>query len=147
MGFKRNRSVIVEFDEGHPDHGLVVVMRPMSVGQMSSLVGLQDQLRSAGRVNEDGSEAREKLCALLAANLRSWNLDSDDTGEPVPASLAGVLDQEFPFVLQILNAWLAHFMGVTEKSPLDSQSDDGGTLKPPEELTLPQETLSESPGS
>lgn len=147
MGFRRDKSIIVEFDEKHPSHGLVVRMKPMSVGQMDRLIGLQTELRQAGVVSSDGASARRELCALLADNMRSWNLEDDDSGEPVPPTRDGVMTQEFPFVLEVLEAWLAHVMGVPEESPLEGQSSDGETRKPPEELTLPQESLSESPGS
>jgi hypothetical protein len=88
---------------------------------------------------EEMDQLRE-LFSGFADALLSWNLEDETTGEPVPATLDGLLAQEFDFVLQIVMAWLDAISGVA--APLAKPSPAGATTL---EASLPMAPLSPSP--
>jgi len=111
--------------------GLEVTARSLTTGQFLDL-----QASMADKADE-GSVRR--MIELLASRLESWNLEDEETGMPVPATLDGILAQELDFTMAIINAWSEAVAGVS--APLAGGSNSGGTSP---ELSIPMEALSPS---
>ena len=108
MGYAPQRTVLVlNFDE-HP--GLVVRVRRGSI---------QDHLDLATFPPDTKDDA---YCSPFARNLVSWNVE-DEHGRPVPADLDGVLSLEWPFVLELVQAWADNVGAVA--APLEPRSTPG----------------------
>lgn len=48
----------------------------------------------------------EQVYEAFAEALISWNLEDWRTGAPVPPTLAGMLEQDAAFMLDVISAWL-----------------------------------------
>lgn len=134
MGFVPKRKTYRLVFEGTEYDGLEVRMRTITTGDYLTVVRVRE-------ADEETPELVDDMLRLLAGSLVSWNLEGED-GTPVPATLDGVMAQEFSLVMAILNAWERAVGGVP--APLDSASPSGG---PSLEASIPMDTLSESPES
>jgi hypothetical protein len=138
MGFERiGKQFTLKFDSPLYE-GLEVVMGSLTTEQFLEVTEL-----SLGAQKENLGQAAgdvRKLIEVTASRLRSWNLE--DMGEPIPATVAGLMDQEFEFVLDIVHSWLNAIAQVPV--PLPQPSKNGGSAL---ELSVPMEPLSPSPGS
>jgi len=95
--------------------GLEVTMDAVSLGDLLDI----EELAEAASA---GAAARE-LFARFAKCLESWNVTRK--GEPVPATLEGVLSQDAAFVLAVVQAWQ---QGMAQAPPpLPGGSGSGGS--------------------
>jgi len=128
MGYKRKSlQYRLVFDDPEME-GLEVVTKSVSSGRLMGLMKLADLAGQAGKKREftaNDARAVESLFEGFASALVSWNLE-DEKDEPVPATLEGVKDQDFDFVLSIIMAWIEAVAGVSADLGKDSRS--GGTF-------------------
>ncbi len=135
MGYvreRRNYRLVFEDDEYD---GLEVVARSASVAAYRRIAELASTPFSSPPSAEDLIEI-DNLYQAFAAQLVSWNLEEED-GTPVPATLAGLQDQDLPFAMAIILAWMNAVAGVSP--PLPDTSSSGEM-----EESLPMEVLSPS---
>lgn len=138
MGFERpGKQFTLAFEEARYN-GLVVKMGFLTTGQFLEVTGLASAVQQDDLAKQ-AAEVRQ-LIEITASRLVSWNLE--DLGQPVPATVAGLMDQDFGFVMDIVTAWLSAIAGVSP--PLPGSSSAGG--KSPEG-SIPMEPLSPSPPS
>ena len=117
MGFERIVKVFtLTFPDGKYE-GLEVRMRSLTTDQFLDVTELADFAGGKKAISESAPELR-KLCGWVADNMRSWNLEDD--GQPVPVSLAALMDQEFEFVMDIVGAWLTGLGGTPPPLPASS---------------------------
>ncbi len=136
MGFKQRRQLYKLKFEDPEWNGLEVTVRRLTIGQ---ILDFQSRLAEA---DGDGIVLANVRIDELTAQLIDWNLDDEDTGDPVPANREGVAAQEFEFVMEILNAAGKAVNSIS--APLDGGSTSGGTFP---EASLPMEPLSPNPSS
>lgn len=132
MGFQAKRkTILVQFQPGHEYYGLEVRLRGMSIGEYLSFTGYDggDGETVAGLINRVGK------------HLISWNLEDEDTKEPVPATPEAVQQQDHQLVLAIANAFMEALQGVHKDDPLPQSSPSG---EPSLVESVPMEALSES---
>lgn len=101
-----------------PYTGLEVTMGAISLGQLLEIEELTEQGGTRG------------LIERFADCLEAWNVTKG--GEPVPASLDGVLSQDPEFILAIVLAWQRNI--ASAPPPLPPGSPSGGNSA--EESTL-----------
>lgn len=131
MGYRHKRKRInVCFEEGHEYHGLEVTLRGMSLGEYLELEGIGEVDRSSV-----GDQLRR-----FAESLISWNLEDEDTGEPVPTTVEAVYAQDQDLMLMLATRWIEALRGIVS-APLEQSSPDG---EPSLEASIPMETLSSS---
>lgn len=130
MGYQHKRKRInVRFEEPHEFAGFEAVLRGQHLGGFLNLLGI-------GEV--DLSNIGDQLKAMGAA-LISWNLEDEDTQEPVPVTPEAVMAQDQDLMIALATAWLDALRGLP--APLEQSSTDG---PPSLEASLPMEPLSES---
>ena len=101
----RKVPIIYTLDMGEikPDYrGLIIRMKSISFGQVRKLI-------KATEGAED--ENFDDILAAITSGLVSWNLEDED-GIPIPATEEGLNDQDFPFVLDIVQGWLDQMTSV-----------------------------------
>lgn len=123
MGFRLNRTYALRWDEGTDLAGLEIDMRSTSVATLNEIKAL--------RVGQD----EERLGALLAEHVKSWNLEGED-GAILPISSGSLYQQEAPVLAEIAKQWYLAAAGVS--APLDLGSTSSGTSA---EESIPMETL------
>ena len=127
MGYRPQRRTFRLRFEDEAYEGLIVRARSVSIGSLLGVAGLASldptQLRP-----EDLAVLGE-LSEVFADALLDWNLEDPDSGEPVPATLAGVKAQDTDFILPIIKAWFEGVAGVA--GPLGPRSTDGPQSGPP----------------
>jgi hypothetical protein len=143
MGFRRSRNLDITFEPGHELHGLRAEVRRLTVAEALDLADLSD--------NAGDSDGGRELVRRLAAGLRSWNLEDDETGSPIslpggplfteedsgPAgNYAVLLDQDMQLVLMLARRWVDLALGVP--APLDERSAAGA---PSEAGLIPMDDL------
>lgn len=130
-GYRREPKVYrLVFDE-HP--GLVVRTRSASAAMVFEVTTLQNAELTVATIRE--------MFELFAGVLVSWNLQSEE-GEPVPATVDGLMGEDFDFVMMVIQAWIEAVTGVS--APLDQPSSSGS---PSLVGSLPMEPLSPSRAS
>lgn len=140
QGYKR-KTYKLKWPEGHELHGLEVVTKGLSVEATFEMATLAAGL-SGDSATEVKVETANMLFAGFADRLVSWNLEEDD-GTPVPATLAGVQDQDMGFMIALISTWMDAVSSVD--TPLPQGSKPGPSMAP--EASLPTESLSPSPQS
>lgn len=120
--------------------GLVVMAKSMSLGSMLDLMPLIDKVEAATKADTSvDAEALRTVLTRFANCLVEWNYVDED-GQPVPATLEGLLGEDPSFVMEVVKAWADGLITVT--GPLPNAS--GGTQpQSPEAASIPME----SPGS
>lgn len=126
MGYRRPSKVYKLRFEDEPE--LEVMARSVPVGELLDIMELADQMTGA-----PSKADIEALFTMFAERLISWNLEDEDTGEPVPADAAGVLSQDFDFALKLILAWVQAVSSVA--APLVTTST--GTAPNPMEAMIP----------
>jgi hypothetical protein len=121
-GFRRPAKVYKLRFEDDDMAGLEVRARSVPLGQFLELGAVADATSGLAPVSSEQFGAIRDLFAGFAAALVEWNLE-DETGQPVPATLEGVLAQDFEFMLAIVTAWMDAIAGVS--APLPSSSSRG----------------------
>lgn len=131
MGFKRNSKIYqLTWDEDTDYPGLEVQVRTLTMGQVL-------EARS-GKKNDDGKDNVRVSVELLAERIVSWNLE-DENDQPVPTTLAAILEEDDDLILDIINRWTDAVSAV--RAPLQQSSPSG---EPSLVESVPMEALSES---
>ena len=115
-GYRRVPKTYVLKFEDYP--GLEVAARSVSVEELLAVLKLADTLTTS----PDEKQMTE-LFGWFVRRLIGWNLEDED-GKPVPATLKGLLAQDFEFALAMVNAW------VEAISPGKSPPSAGGVPAP-----------------
>lgn len=131
MGYIPKKTTYKLDFAGTEQEGLEVQLRALDTGQMLDLTELIEQA-------ESDAQARNALFLLLAEQLVSWNVETED-GAPVPATIDGVRAQEPAFNNAIINAWQEAMAGVPTPLPHGSPSGEPALV-----ASIPTETLSPS---
>lgn len=130
MGYKRNPKVYnLVFDESTEYPGLEVQVRTLSMGQFLSVL-----------TGDGGAGAPGRTFDLFVERLVGWNLEDEETGEPVPVTREAIEDEDDDLINAITKRWAFEVLGVS--APLESGSDSGG-ISPAESLLteVPSESL------
>lgn len=136
MGFRKaSKTFQLTWPEGDDNHGLEVRMRSLPVRKLMALGHVQDEI-ATGKATADSLAA---LFQIFAGALIEWNLE-DEKGDPVPATLEGVENQDGDFITSMITAWMGAFASVPP--PLPDGSNSGGTS--PVESTLELASSSQS---
>ena len=147
MGFKPKRPTFkfVDWPDDSELAGLEIRARGVPTGTLLDLMDLAAVLegKDAADVELDPEQMRamRELFAGFSKALVSWNIEDDD-GTAVPATLEGLLGQDFQMVMTIVMTWLDVIGGIA--APLDHLST-GGRPSPVE--LPPMEPLSGSRAS
>jgi hypothetical protein len=128
-GFKPERTLYRLNFEDPQYQGLVVEMTGLKVGLFMEVAELGDF--DAARLKRAGASKVLRVFDIVAGGLHQWNV-IDDAGEPVPASLDGIKTQEFPFILMLLEQWMAAVGSVP--GPLEQPSAAGKLSALPVEI-------------
>lgn len=119
MGY-RKIPTIYTLDALPEEEGLVVRMKSIRIGKLRKLM----RTVSEAEVSDGADEAMlDEMFSLLAEGLISWNLE-DENGIPIPADMSGIDQQELPFTLKILKAWLDNMTGPDEELGKGSPSGE-----------------------
>jgi hypothetical protein len=121
---EKHYKLVFEDDEFE---GLEVVAKSLSVGDFLKMTEL------AGKGSDVDSGNIRTMFETLAASLVYWNLE-DEKGKKVPSTLAGIMSQDFDFIMSIIGAWMEGMAAVSPKS--QKTSNPGSAL-----ASLPMETL------
>ncbi|WP_225840317.1 hypothetical protein [Streptomyces sp. NK08204] len=133
MGFKTKVKIYtIRFDAGHDYHGAEARVRGMSFGEYQEATGLD------GGDGDGGSASIKRF----ASHLVSWNLEDEDTGEPIPPTEEGIKAVDHDLVVALSNAWIQTLLGVHDADPLPETSPSGEPSRVASEI--PMEPLSES---
>ena len=120
-GFKPERKRYrLKWAEDHELHGLVVEMRGLPVGVFLEMAEMSDLDPTNFSVEDMPKVTR--LFEIVAGGLAEWNL-LDDYDQPVPATSDGIMAQEFPLVMAIIEGWMEAIGQVP--APLGQPSTDG----------------------
>jgi hypothetical protein len=112
MGHRRIPTIYT-FDEIPDEEGLIVRFKAIKIGKLRKLARLIE-------MDDDHMlEQMDELFTLMGEGLVSWNLEDED-GNAVEASLEGIEDQDFPFILKLLKLWLGEMTGPDEELGKDS---------------------------
>lgn len=129
MGYKRDKTYLLEWDDTHELAGLQVRVRACSVGRYLDIID--------DASTQDASVLRS-VFARFSELLISWNLE-DGEGVSIPADNDGIMSVDMDLMAEILSAWKLTLTGVSD--PKEPRSDDGSQSV---ELSMPMETLSGS---
>jgi hypothetical protein len=126
-GFRPNRKVYKLNFEDDEYEGLVVLAKSLSLDEFLNVAGLA-KLDPKDIQPEDIDKFGE-LFTTFSKALVEWNLEDEETGEPVPTTLEGIRSQDADFVMPIIKAWFGAIAGVA--GPLGPPSSNGGkSLEP-----------------
>lgn len=123
MGFRLRRTYALRWDAGTDLAGLEVDMRSTSVETLMEIKALT--------VGQD----ERRLAEILIEHVASWNFE-DESGEPLPVSVASLLKQESPVLAEIARQWYRAAAGVSAPLALESTS-----TAPSVEESIPMEAL------
>ncbi len=113
--------------------GFLRLTRAAAAAQDIDVTNVKDVGAATGPVGD--------MFVMLAENTIGWNLEDDD-GIPVPVTVDAVLDQDYEFVMRIVDAWMTAIAGVPR--PLPGTSNGGGQFPA---ASIPMEPLSPSRSS
>lgn len=83
--------------------GLVVDMRPISVGEFLDIAEMSDI--NPQRMSATDLPKMRRLFEILAAGIIEWNL-LDRDGQPVPPDVDGIRTQDLMLVMDLAGAWM-----------------------------------------
>jgi hypothetical protein len=135
VGSRRNPTLYkLVFGDDTDDPGLEITLRSMSIKRLKEL-----RSRNSGDGDETEAEVVTWVCATIAQQLVSWNRE-DEKGDPVPATLESLEDEEPKLIYAISAKWQEAMAGVP--APLESGSPSG-ELSPVESMLteIPSESL------
>src|SRR5512134_1572058 len=98
MSFKRKQRIYKLDFEGTEYDGLVVKVRGLTTGEYLDLVSLS-------AASDEGDGETEGMIKLLSTHLVSWNLEDEETDEPVPTTYEGLRSNDIRMNMVIVNAW------------------------------------------
>lgn len=129
----KKKLLVLRFED--PDYeGVEIKVRTVSMGRALELTGEADAAR-AGKGLDDFNE----LLNEFIGKLESWNIEDDDD-QPLPATREGFLSLDLPDVVHIILSWFDAMLSIDTDLGKDSTSG-----LPSPEVSIPMETLSESP--
>jgi hypothetical protein len=102
-------------------------------------MSLGEYMEATGLDGGDGDGDAGSLKNFIS-HLVSWNLEDEDTEQPVPPTEKGVLSVDHDLVVAMNNAWIQTLTGVHGADPLP-ESSTSGEQSPA--LSIPMEPLSE----
>lgn len=145
MGVWMPGTVTLEWSAGHYLHGLEIVMRRKSLGevidQWTALGAEMDETKwSALPLAERAAKLRTSA-EDLAALIVEWNGADRRTGEPIAPDADGVC--RLLTFDDIEDVWTAYRERTTRVSPPLPQSSDDGSASEAQVLELPTEPLSD----
>lgn len=138
MGYKRKKTFKLTWADGEFE-GLEVRVRSMSVERFLELGPLLEAA-DMGSFSTEDIEGMRGLFREFSTVLVEWNLEDEDTDEPVPCTFEGFMAQDLRLVGEVISRWAQHIAGVP--APLEQPSPSGE--QSPVELSLPMEPLSPS---
>jgi hypothetical protein len=128
-GYRRQPKTYVLKFEDYP--GLEIAARSVSIEELLIILELADTMTAS-----PGKKQVEELFGWFAKRLIGWNLEDED-GKPVPATLKGLLGEDFDFGMAVVMAW------VQAISPGKSTTSSNGTVPvgpDPLEASIPMTT-------
>ena len=138
MGYKRGPRIYKLIFDDPEYEGLEVRASSLTIRKLREIVNL----RGLDSNNpHEANKASDRMFSTFADCLISWNLE-DELGNPVPATLEGIENQETDFIMPIIGVWMDTITGAT--GPLDQTSSDGELFPVG---SIPMETLSPNPQS
>lgn len=140
MGYRRAKTLKLTWADGE-FAGLEVRVRRTSVEQFLELGPLMEGEIGTSFSPED-VKAMRGLFLEFGRLLHSWNLEDEDTGQPIECTPEEFLRQDLVLVNEIIRRYGEYIAGVSAPLP---QPSPGG--EPPPEASLPMEPLSPSPRS
>jgi len=135
MGFKVQRKTYRLVFKDPEYEGLEVTARSLSTGELWEFIAAEKASVAGG---EGAREARRQMLQMLADALVSWNAE-DEAGEPIPATVEGMLSQDPGFNARVMDAWTDALVGIS--APLPPTSSDG---LPSLEASIPMDVPSPS---
>lgn len=117
MGFK-GREFHLQWPEGHDLHGLEVVCRPLTTGQL-----LDSWVRERDDSLEGQRETAMYNAKLLAGQIKRWNYEFEDSDEVRPISEETLLGVDFAVTTGIVGELVRQASGVPV--PLPESSSNG----------------------
>ncbi len=130
MGYKKQTTVFNLAFADKVYEGLEVQAKSIPSGDFIDLMDSATKLDLTSKsFSNDDLNAVKFLFEGFAKALVSWNLE-DEFGKAVPATLAGVRDQEFPFLMPIITAWMDAVAGVS--ADLGKESGSGEIIPVPQ---------------
>jgi len=132
MSYQR-KSYRLTWPEGHVRHGLVVVMRGLSINDLqivSSMKGMKS--------DDFEPEQIKEVLVVLSKRMISWNLTDEDDA-PIAVTPEALVDEDFSMIMEIITSWTNAAVGV--KADLGKGSNSGSTFP---EGSIPMEQLSPS---
>jgi hypothetical protein len=117
--FKRKRKIYHLDFEGTEYDGLEVKVRGLTTGEYL-------EFATSSAPTDEGSNETEETLRLLASHLVSWNLEDEETGDPVPTTFEGIKTNDFQMNMSIVNAWTASMVSIPEAT--GKKSDSGGPV-------------------
>ena len=136
-GYRRVRTVKLTWADDTEFAGFEVRAKRISVGKFLGLMPLLDLDMDA--MSAADVESMRELFVEFGRVLVSWNLEDEDSGDPVPCTPDAFLEQDLALVMAVISAYGEHVAGVA--APLDSGSPSG---EPSLEASIPMEPLSSS---
>lgn len=118
--------------------GFEVTFRGLVIDTFLELAELADMAEPGRKFSAEDAAKMRRMFEIVADGLVEWNL-LDDDDQPVPATLAGVLSQEYDLVLAVAEGWMKAVGSVP--APLARPSTDG---RPSAVASLPMEPRSGS---
>jgi hypothetical protein len=141
MGYKRKKTVKLTWGDDQGElAGLEVRARRISVERFLELGPLLEA--DFGSFTADDVKTMREMFLEFGAILASWNLEDEDTDEPVPCTPESFIAQDLELVNAIVSAWAENVAGVA--APLGGPSPSGEQSL---EASMPMEVLSPSPTS
>lgn len=126
MGYKRKSKVYVLAFEDEEYEGLEVRVKSVPVGKFLELNSLAMGVSKNGETDAEAAiETNAELLKAFANALVSWNVEDEDSGEPIPSTLEGVNSCDFDFAMRLIEAWLEALAGVSR--PLAQEFNSGST--------------------
>jgi len=124
MGFRPQKTIYNLHFEDAALADLELKVTSCTVNQFNEIMG------GATAVGQEAIDGANKLLALFAEHIVSWNLENDD-GSPMPITAETLGDLEQPLVIRLIAAWQAAMVTVPNPSRPGSSSGAGS-----EELSL-----------
>lgn len=138
-GYSWDPVIVVDFDETSDHPGLVVRFTSCTIEEWFAMVNDSNEITE----DEDGVLATLEF-RTFAEHLVGWNLlypqGHPNAGEPVPATLTGLVSLPGPLARPIIREWIDRTGRVTV--PLGGSSTSPGTSALQELLTLQGEDSS-----
>jgi hypothetical protein len=147
---RQAKTYKLSFEDDDMD-GLEVRAKSLPLGTFMDLIDLAavfDGREAETTFSAEDAKAVRQLFEGFSEALVSWNLEAPPPGDPegptvpVPATLAGLYSQDFPFVLQVINSWMSAVASVP--GPLGRPSPAGS---PSLEASMPMDVPSPSQAS